>query len=92
MRNVTPSSCTSGRKGTTTSGARSPNLDSISAMKVLRTASRSSSIGILNPRLSDWTTAPPRTRRKLPKASDPSKTSEKTSHSEAVADVMMDLA
>ena len=92
MRNSTPSICTSGRNGTMTSLPSSPNLDSISPMKVLSTAASLSSMFILKPRLSDWMMAPPRILRKLPKASCPSNSSEKTSTSRSPAEVMMDLA
>ena len=91
MRKLTPSISTSGRNGTTTSFEREPNLDSISAMKALRTEACSSSMGILKPRLSDWMTAPLRMRRKLPKASFTSKTRENTSASVSAVVVMMDL-
>ena len=74
-----------------TSFARVPNFDSISAMKALRTAEGSSSICIRKPRLRDWMTAPPRIRRKFPKASLTSNTSEKTSAAVSVEEVMMDL-
>ena len=61
-------------------------------MNSLSTAARSSSMFILNPRFSDWITAPPRMRRKLPNASAPSISRANTSASRSPAAVMMLLA
>ena len=75
-----------------TSFDSAPNLDSISAIKALSRDSFVSSMCDLNPRLRLWIMAPPRIRRKFPKASEPEKTIENTSASVSVEEVMTDLA
>ena len=69
MLDPVPHFSTFGKNGTITSRHKTPNLDSISPMKVLSTDSRVSSIFSLNPRLRDCMMAPPLIRMKLPKAS-----------------------